>query len=304
MTTKLRTPGIRCVCCWRAELPRVLPALTASKAAELTGEAVGPKAPRYLPRGLPAGVRTYQIMSVPTSHLAIVPWLLCSLTALAHEAPTADHLAAENAQLRSRVQELEAQVTQLNGLLGRAEDEKKVIAQRNVALEADAAPLLATSRDAVTNATVISCELMKLEITYGRSRHHWFQLRCVRKDGGSAPPTIDITFKTAGSGGIYRNVTHLQLDYGDAASACPVTSYDALRRGAVGAKGRRGVRRVGAVRSHDRRGKRRRADGKAGTDTIPFYASSAPRGKDAVAPGGRGAGRRAVMDWPGSGGSG
>lgn len=123
-------------------------------------------------------------------------------------------LEAENARLRARVEELERENARLRGEVRAAEPPLPTRVVEKVG--DDGTPVWATA-PAVIDAT-------------GRPEHWLWIERAPGRPGGT------LWIRTEFSGGIYRRSKELEIDVGGTTYRLPVTSYDATRIAAGGAR--------------------------------------------------------------------
>jgi hypothetical protein len=154
-------------------------------------------------------------MSVALTPLALAVLLLAGW---AHAEPTeVERLRAENTALTARVEKLEAENAELRILAG--------LTSPPGAETAPTAPLTATY-DEATGDTTVETVATRLTITAGSRSRHW--LRAFSRHPGRNPREAvggRLEIETAGSGGVYRNVTTLRLWVDGEPHECQIVDY-------------------------------------------------------------------------------
>jgi len=160
--------------------------------------------------------------------------LLVALVALGASAVWAgelEQLRNENAQLRSRVQELERENARLRG---------DATHGLSAALEQRATAAVAVAPGETPGTTSISTEASRLEGIGGGKSRHWITWRAERTAGGGRPDAAALVIDTSASGSTYRGVSTLRLVVDGTPVDCPVADY----RTEIASIGRDGAGRI------------------------------------------------------------
>lgn len=138
-------------------------------------------------------------------------------------------LQRENAALRARVAELEAELErlrsdnrQLNVLAGLTPPED--------AAEAEAVKVV-TQKDPATGATTVGFKYERMEVVSGSRSQHWMRLAYVQGADGAAPRQVDLHILAMLTQGDYRQLGQARLIVGGESVAVAVKDYKRQVRG-------------------------------------------------------------------------
>src|SRR5262245_39767020 len=142
-----------------------------------------------------------------------------------------EQLRNENAQLRSRVQELERENARLRGDASHG---------LSAALEQRATAAVAVAPGETPGTTSISTEASRLEGIGGGKSRHGITWRAEPRAGGGRPDAAAVVIDTSASGSTYRGVSMLRLVVDGTPVDCPVADY----RTEIAPTGRDGAGRI------------------------------------------------------------
>jgi hypothetical protein len=160
--------------------------------------------------------------AMPASRRLLPVLLLATWTAVAHADSELERLRAENATLRARVDQLEAENGRLRGEAKAAANAAPADASLAGVLASRAEEQVRTVPDP-RGGTAVVTDQSRLDITAGGQSRHWITFRS-QSAGGSGDPA-ELVIASSASGIAYRDVSSIALVIDGTAVEVPVIRY-------------------------------------------------------------------------------